>query len=336
MTEIRTLRASGPADLLALVPVLLGFHPHASVVVVTVGEATHRFHARVDLPTDPGGAEELASYLVGVASRNGVGALAVVVYGDDAPLADDLVDALGTRLRGVGIDLVCALRADGRRWWRVDGPRGRGHPGTPYDVAAHPLMAQTVVEGTVVLGSRQELVDSLVGTDPAERDLVDRLADEVATRLAKAVARQPAGRRHLVHEGRWVGRRVRRFLDDGVPLDAGDVARLAVLLTVSVEVRDVAWAEMTHANAGRHVDLWRDVVRRTPVELHAAPAALLGFAAWLSGNGALAWCAVDCAEEADPDYGLAKLLADALAGAVPPTAWRPVPRESLTLFAPVG
>ena len=62
---------------------------------------------------------------------------------------------------------------------------------------------------------------------------------------------------------------------------------------------------MTHANARDHVDLWRDVVRRAPAELRAAPAALLGFAAWLSGHGALAWCAVELAQESDPDYGLA-------------------------------
>src|SRR3954465_5412779 len=74
--------------------------------------------------------------------------------------------------------------------------------------------------------------------------------------------------------------------------------------------------------------------RPPPPELRAPPATLLGFAAWLSGNGALAWCAVDCAQQCDPDYSLAALLADALAGAVPPSVWRPVPQDSLTLFAP--
>jgi hypothetical protein len=41
----------------------------------------------------------------------------------------------------------------------------------------------------------------------------------------------------------------------------------------------------------------------------------------LQGNGALAWCAVDRARQADPDQPLAALVADALEGAVPPTAW---------------
>jgi len=60
-----------------------------------------------------------------------------------------------------------------------------------------------------------------------------------------------------------------------------------------------------------------------PQHVRAAPAALLGFAAWLAGNGALAWCAVDVAEEAEPGYPLAALLASTLAGAVPPAVWQP-------------
>ena len=44
-------------------------------------------------------------------------------------------------------------------------------------------------------------------------------------------------------------------------------------------------------------------------------------AAWLSGQGALAWCAIDRCRESDSDYGLAGLLAELLAHAVPPSAW---------------
>ena len=335
MTDMRTVRASGPADLLALVPRLLGFHPRDSVVVMTVGDAIHKFHARVDLPTDPVTTEEVTSYLIDVATQHGVRAFAVVVYSDDAPLARVVVDELSRRMRRMRIDLACAIRADGHRWWRVGGAREAASAGTPYDVSSHPLMAEAVVEGTVVLGSREELVDTLVGSDPADASLVVRLAGEVAERLSE-MEEQPldARRSHLVSEGRWIRHRVRRFLADSQRLDAHDVARLGVLLSASTELRDVAWAEMNHEHASAHVDLWRDVVRRSPPGLRAAPASLLGFAAWLSGNGALAWCAVDCAQQCDPDYSLAALLADALAGAIPPSIWRPFPREALTLFAP--
>jgi hypothetical protein len=334
----RTLRVSTPADLLALVPGLLGFHPEESVVLVTVGPARDPFHARVDLPDDPVGVEDLAGYLGEVAGRHGVTQVAVVVYSPDAGLAEALGRELSDRLEGAGAELVVLLRADGERWWALHSRPEAGpeeepdDPGTPYDVSSHPIMARTVAEGTVVLGSRRELADSLVGADPAEVDRVAGLADEVATRLLPGGGDTPL-RERLALEGRWVRHRVCRYLADGQRLDSHDVARLATLVSVSTEVRDVAWAEMRHDNAGQHVDLWRDVVRRVPVDVRAAPAALLGFAAWISGAGALAWCAVDAAQEADPDYGLATLLGKALTAAVPPSTWQPFPRDALTLFA---
>ena len=331
MTDAPPLRAKSPTDLLALVPSLLGFHPEESVVVLTVGEALTPFHARVDLPTDPVGVEQLADHLADVARRNRSSRVAVVVYSDDAGLAEALVARLHRGLWAGKVDLVCAVRADGERWWYVDG-RGADAEGTPYDVRSHPWTAQSVLDGTVVLGSRQELADSLVGNDPDETELIADLADDLADRLA-GPSGSAGGRQALVVEGRWVRRRVQGFLADAERLDAQDVARLCTAMTVSLEVRDVAWAEMTRENAARHVELWRDAVRRCPPELRAAPAALLGFAAWLAGNGALAWCAVDRAQEAEPGYGLAGLLTQALAGAVPPSAWRPFPRDSLTLFA---
>jgi hypothetical protein len=331
------VRASGPADLLALVPSLLGFHPEDSVVLLTVGPATQPFHARVDLPADADALGPLAAHLTEVAVRGTVSRVAVVLYTRDGVLARTVACALGAELGGAGVDLVCAVRADGSHWWPLDGAGGSdlGAPGTSYDVSSHPLMAQAVVDGTVVLGSRRELADTLVGNDPGETEEVSTRAEAVLSRLAAAAApRGPDGARdRLRAEAPWVARRVRRFLEDGERLKTGDVARLVAVTTVSVEVRDVAWAEMSQANAARHVDLWRDVVRRAPLHLRAAPAALLGFAAWLSGNGALAWCAVECAQEAEPGYTLAGLLSEALAGAVPPSAWRPLRREQLGLTA---
>jgi hypothetical protein len=128
-----------------------------------------------------------------------------------------------------------------------------------------------------------------------------------------------------------VQHRVRRFAADGLRLDSHDVGRLLVAVA-AVEVRDVAWAEITHADADRHVDLWRDVVRRAPHETRAAPAALLAFAAWLSGDGALAACALDVCQDAEPGYSMAGLLTQALAAGLPPDSWRPMPQAALTLF----
>ena len=98
------------------------------------------------------------------------------------------------------------------------------------------------------------------------------------------------------------------------------MARLLVAIT-DIRLRDAAWLQMQRHTARRHVELWTDVLRRTPEELVAAPACLLGFAAWLAGQGALAWCAVDRCRAAEPDYGLAECVAVALDQAIPPSDW---------------
>jgi len=331
------LRARGPVDLLAAVPRMLGFHPDRSVVMLTVGPAAVPFHARVDLPTDPVGIEAVAAQLSGVAVRHAVAQVVLVLYTADAGLAEALRTELDRRLSAGGVDVLCCLRADGGRWWDVDRPddadRVGDDPGSPYDVSTHPITAEAVLEGRVVLPSRQALADSLVGDDPLEAERIAELADSLLGRLCG----KPPGHRSSGHrldlEARWLRRRVARFLVDGARLDTDDVARVAALVSAVVSLRDVAWAEMTRADACRHVDLWRDVVRRSPVALRAAPAALLGFAAWLSGDGALAWCAVERALEAEPGHGLASLLAQALDGAVPPSTWTPVPRGRLPPYA---
>ncbi len=320
------LRVRGPVDLLAVVPRMLGFHPDGSVVMLTVGPATEPFHARVDLPTDPVGIEAVAAQLSGVAARHAVERVALVLYTPDAGLAEALLVELARRLSGGGVEVLCCLRADAGRWWDLGG-RVTDDPGSPYDVSTHPITAEAVLEGRVVLGSRQALADSLVGDDPAESRRIAELGDSLLGRLAGRATDGAHSGPWLDLEARWLRHRVGRFLADGERLDTHDVARVATLVSAVVDLRDLAWCEMTRADASRHVDLWRDVVRRVPVTVRAAPAALLGFAAWLSGDGALAWCAVERALAAEPGHGLALLVAQALDGAVPPSAWTPVPRD---------
>jgi hypothetical protein len=71
-----------------------------------------------------------------------------------------------------------------------------------------------------------------------------------------------------------------------------------------------------------HLRLWTDVVRRATPAYLPAPASLLAFTAWQSGEGALANIAIDRALAADPEYSLAKLLRDIMDAGVPPSAAR--------------
>lgn len=334
-----TLRIKSPADLLALVPCVIGFHPQDSLVLVVLAGEGSNLHARVDLLADDDVLGAGLACLVSAVRRNGAHTVALIAYTPDPLLAEDAVDQLSDVLDEIGVEVVAAIRADDARWYSLDCDDDCCPPeGRPYDLSAHPFTAQSVLEGKVTFGSRRELADSLVAADPDGVEEVAAAAAE-ATRRLQTADRDPFGvrelhghQRHLVAEGRWVRDRVRTFLATREPLTADEVGRLVIALS-SIDVRDVAWSEMSRDSAPGHVELWRDVLRRTPLDLLAPPAALLGFAAWLSGDGALAWCAVDRCRESDPDYGMAALLAQALLSAIPPTTWRPVAIEDLPLFA---
>ena len=338
MTTRRPLRVQTPADLLAVVPFVLGFHPEDSLVLLTADGDARQMHARIDLPQDEDGVVEVTARLLAAVSRSGARGVALVAYTDDRCLALEVVSRLGDRLAEEGVRVLGAIRADGERWFSLDCDDSCCPPeGTTYDVRAHPVTAASVLEGRVTYRSRRELADSLVGSDPDATEAVAEAADE-AMRRFRASERTPLGasdadgpRRYLVAEGQWVRDRIARYVTGREPLDPEDVGRLVVAM-VNIEVRDVAWAAITRSDARTHVELWSDVVRRTPLDLSAAPAALLGFAAWLAGEGALAWCAVDRCQEAEPDYTLAALLTDALASAMDPARWENLPVEALTLF----
>ena len=175
-------------------------------------------------------------------------------------------------------------------------------------MSCHPFTAQSVLEGRVTHASRDDLAASL-------------RPDAAAVRAVSAVlGATSGGRRQVAAETAWARGLVAARVADGGLLDDREVARLLRAL-VDIVVRDGVWALMARDNARAHVHFWTDVVRRAPDPLLPAAAALLGFAAWLAGHGALAWCALDRCAEVEPDHSLAGLVAGVLIRAVPPSTW---------------
>ncbi len=315
--------ARGPTDLVAIVPVVLGFHPSDSVVLLTFGAPGAAFHARVDLPLETAEQEEVAELLVGAAVANRVERAAVLLYTDDTEVAHAQSSILLGRLLEQQVEVIEVIRVDDDRWFVF--PED-GSPGTPYDLSGHPFTAQGVFEGHVVHRDRGELADTLVGTD--EDDAVEvalaatRFADLVHTSIEPGMLRT---------EARWLQRFVRSHVRETATISTADAGR-ALVLSSLVDTRDVAWAEITRPMSGEHVDLWRDLVRRAPRHLLPGACSLLAFAAWQHGDGALAWCAIDRCLEVDPDYSMAHCVAQLLTGAVPPGVWEPIREDELPVF----
>ncbi len=300
MTDPTTLTARTPEDLLAVVRVVLGFEPADSIVMLTLG-ARHSCHARVDLPVDPRDLAQVCDLLLRPAAGHGAAAVVFVLFSDDDRRCRRTAGALRRRFDGAGVRVVDALRVDDGRWHPLLGPpRGSG-AGVPYDVSAHPFVAAAVLAGRVLHGSREALAATL-----------DRSADDVAA--VEGALPQPEA------SGPWVARTVARHAEESTCPSDQEAARL-LLGIADPQVRDAAWAGISRTQARRHVELWSGLVRRCPVDLLPHAAGVLGFAAWLAGDGALAWCAVDRGREVDPDHTLVSLVADLLEGAVPPSEW---------------
>jgi len=293
-----TLQARTPEDVLAAVPVVLGFEPLESVVMLTFG-GDETFHARVDLPP-PTEVDGAVAQLLEPALLHSVARVLFVVYADDGHAARIVVSGLRRAFGRAGIDVVEVLRVHGGRWFAPGRP-GAPAGGVPYDVADHRFRAQAVVEGIVVHRSRAELEELLESRPDAVR--------EVGRALRRAVPSPPGE----------IGDLVDLRLDAG-RFSAPELARVLLGLQEQ-EGRDAALGVMSRDAATRHVRLWTDAVQRAPAELVDAPAAVLALAAWLAGHGALAWCAVDRSRAAGTELSLAALVADLLSRAVPPSTW---------------
>ncbi|MEQ6901438.1 DUF4192 domain-containing protein [Nocardioides sp. YIM 152588] len=299
------LTARSPEDLLALAPVLLGFWPEQSVVMLTFG-ARRPFHARLDLPGRRADAAEVAELFLEPARRHGVRGVVFLFYSEDVADAEPTWAALRRGARRSGVAVLQALWADARRYRRLDRAQGEatahGEAPVEYDVSSHPFVVQAMVEGRLPFRTRAEMVASL-RSDPTAVAAV-----EAALAGAGAPGAEPAPGQVAA----WVRRQVGR---------APSAATIAEVMP-ALGSPPSAPAEVALGQASGDADeerwLWAGVLPQVPESHVPAVATLLGFAAWRAGDGAMAWAAVDRARGVAPDDAGAARLAALLEMAVPP------------------
>jgi hypothetical protein len=329
------VRAGSPAALLRLVPHLLGFVPEASLVVIGVAPPRDRIRVtlRYDLPDppEPDLVADIAAHALGVLSAQRLTAAVAVGYGPEAlvaPVARELREAAWQ----AAVDLKEFLRVqDGRYWSYVCGnEKCCPAEGVPFDAtAADPAEAEALAAvGDRVLATRAAVAARVapLGGIAAEsmRQATRRAERHVAQLLAKVrkSARLGAARQMIATEGlAAVGAMITRYREGGRFTTDYEIARITVALR-DLRVRDDAWARMDPSHAEAHQRLWTDVVRRAQPGHVAAPAALLAFVAWQSGDGALANVALDRALADDPRYSMALLLRQVITAGAPPALAR--------------
>jgi hypothetical protein len=297
------LVVQSPDELLAAMPHVLGFKAQESIILVPFGPGLPI--TRVDLPKTARDREEVWDALSGPYSRHArpgarVGIVCITADRRNAELASQ---HLSNHLDTVGITTHLRLWADGERWREFNS----GATGLQTQATVERIAAKTVLTGAAQpAANRASLAASLVGDR-------NSIAQALPQARAAATASSPSVERE------WALDRLEQFHTDGNRLSDVDGARMLTALE-TISTRDVLWEDMSTQNTASHISLWTDLTRRAPDEVRAAPASMLGFASWLRGDGARAWCALDQVP-ADRPYSMAAIVASALQNGLHPKEW---------------
>ncbi len=337
------LRISDPADLLAAVPALLGFVPEQSLVLICLGGRSGKSLGAVmrhdlvvadaDADADPG---ELAPPMLaaieqfGLVCRRDKPRAAIAVLIDDCANGlgahEDIVETLGECLAEAGTELIAAhvTRAivAGERWWSLLGDSRRGCVADP---SASSVAAAHVLEGRQIRTSRGELAGLLKSGDLREvrtvAEYLDATTDSaildlvLATRTTDPLA---ASRRDLERVLWQISMHA-----SGERLLAPEIAELGVALTV-LAVRDAVLGLAVGDLASDAEQLWLLLTQLLPDPYRAEAATLLGYFAYVRGDGPFAGVALTAALESNPDHRLANMLDMALQAGMRPESMRTV------------
>lgn len=307
--------------LVRLVPTLLGFYPEASVVILGAEPSRRTLKTTMRFSLDGLDAPNVAAYNIGhaltVLTRQGSNLVVVIGYGPDERVAP-LIELFREQAGELNLQLTELLRVEDNRYWSYvcTDPTCCPPEGTPFDPTPDPALIELLAEGVPdVLANREalaELVAAVVGPDAESMLASVREAESRAARFtgwARASCSETRRRYPVAVAGiRAVRDAVWRYREGERAVISHDEAAWLLVSLRDAWVRDDAWSRMTSDHWQAHRRLWLDLTRLARPGTVAAPASLLAFVAWQSGNGALAHVALDRALADDPDYQMAQIL----------------------------
>lgn len=354
----RSAHVGDPGELIAALPALVGFAPQRSLVVavlragVTHGERpVIEALARFDLAPETRQRARVSMFTACIAQICAVEQAAevlVIVVDDrlsgpsvadaDADAdADALVASLDKRLgrRGIEVGGGWAVRGieAGARWWSLFDREQRGEVPDP---TASPVTLAHVLEGRPIRRSRAELT-ALVEADTVRQG-------EVAVLLPAALAMARDRFTRAVTHGDLDGYRRNALefvlwqiahVESGAVPTVPEIAELVAALRDRA-VRDTMFALAVGDHAAAAESLWLALVRALSGPDRAEVAALLGYSAYIRGDGPFAGIALDAALLADPFHPMAILLETSLRAGMRPEALRRLARSGYDTAACLG
>lgn len=351
-----------PGEVIAAVPAMIGFPPERSLVVLVLrssgrgGGSIIDAVVRFDLDQD-GGRRRLRAGMVAqcvlqICAHDDIAEVLVVVVDDravESPRRSEtgercgtgrfevLIDALDRRLATHEIALTgaWAVRAiePEQPWWSLVGPDRHG---TLPDPSSSSVALSHVLDGRQIRGSRAELT-ALVAEDVEVRDQVAAILDSALSvardRYARAVRRgDPSDySRQALDYVLWQIANT----ESGIQLMVPELAELAAALRDRA-VRDAMFALAVGDHAVAAEGLWAALTRALTGRDRAEAASLLGYSAYVRGDGPLAGIALEAALDADPDHPLATLLEASLMVGMRPDQLRRLARSGYDTAADLG
>ena len=316
------VKITSPADLLDVLPAMVGFYPTESLCAIVVNDTdtaagTVRRVAltiRADMPTTSPDAIRAAAYLEGAVKAHGTGAL-VVAYTADQHQARAVLTSLVTAVTPGVLDSVILAAPQG---WTIIDLAQPSYVGwvNPYPQHISAAAAQAAAAGLYAYGTRDDIVESIEAPDPASATEFNAATKALITPAQPTPEQQAAMTREATAY-------LAAYVAAPFTITTPDAAWLVSLIQ-PIKVRDAALIMVTRETAAQHVEAWRQVVALTPDTPAALPAlAMLGMAAWIAGQGALANVAAERAHRLPgaEAYTLLRILRHTLDHAISPKIW---------------
>lgn len=343
MSKRPVARLTTPAQMVASLPLSIGYVPTESLVVVCCHEPRGRMGLtiRFDLPP-PGLEGALVADVVGRVRHQRATRVLIAVYTQDDDGAGRARASMVHALRDQFEELVvteAVLVRDGRFWsYLCDQASCCPSEGTPVDAARESrpirlLEAENVFNGRSLLPDRAALEATLAAPELQVAEVARQRCEIAAGLLGDAVHEAGLDVAAAASLSSWA-EAITRFHTPPAILADMEAAALAVSL-VDTQVRDRV-AASSNEDLTPLLLLLEELCRRTPPPYDAAVCTLFGWLTYCQGGGALVTIALERALASDPEYSLAHLLQNAVHGQVPPQELRRLTRLSRRLERRTG
>jgi hypothetical protein len=328
------IRMTTPAQMVAAMPLYLGYVPEESIVVMCCHEPRGRMGLllRIDLPA-PEDEDQWAKDIVLRVRHEDATRVVLMVYTEEPETGSLPRAAFMRRLTSAFSDIIVteALLIRGGRFFSYvcNGPCCPAD-GTPVDdavdsAAVRILEAETVASGRVRMPSREAL-EATLAPPPFLLAEVARQRCEVADVLLDDTLAETGIARTTTSALKAWDLAIARFASPPASLGDQEAATLARTLKLW-QVRDLL-AAREEGDTDALLQLLEELCRRTPAPYDAPVCTLFAWVSYCEGGGTLLTVALDRALTSDPGYSLATILSDALQRQMSPKDVRAITRKA--------